>query len=39
MKEDQEKIPVFKTWKQWYIVVLAILVIQIVLYYIVTQSY
>lgn len=39
MESEKEKIPVFGSWKSWYILVLAVLVIQIILYFLLTQSY
>lgn len=39
MEADNEKIPVFRSWRGWYTVVLTVLAIQIVLYFLLTQSY
>lgn len=36
---EQETPPLFKTWLQWYFFILSVLVIQIVLYYFITESY
>ncbi len=35
----QDKPPLFKTWRGWYILVLGVLFIQIVLYFWLTQSF
>jgi len=37
--EDQERPPVFGSWKRWYIFILLILAIQILLYGWLTLSY
>jgi hypothetical protein len=39
MEPEKEKIPVFSSWKRWYVLVLAVLVVQIVVYFLITQSY
>jgi hypothetical protein len=39
MESEKEKIPLFGSWKRWYILVLAVLLIQIVLYFLLTRSY
>ena len=36
---DIEKPPVFKSWKGWYMLVLAVLVLQIILYRILTMAF
>ncbi len=37
--EENEKIPVFGSWKRWYALVLGVLAVQIILYFLLTQSY
>jgi hypothetical protein len=39
MEEIQEKPPVFKSWKGWYWLLMAVLVIQIIVYLMITQSF
>ncbi len=39
MEEIQEKPPVFKSWKGWYWLLMAVLAIQIIVYLIITQSF
>ena len=40
LKDDNKnKIPVFRTWKQWYAFVIVILVLMIVLFYLLTQHF
>jgi len=34
-----EKVPVFRSWRRWYILVLGVLVVQIILYYLITVAY
>jgi len=35
----EEKIPVFKSWRQWYLLVLSVLAVQVVVYYLITVAY
>jgi len=35
----EEKPPVFKTWSRWYWLVIAVLVVQVFLYFWLTQSF
>ncbi len=37
--ETEGKPPVFKTWRHWYLLVLSVLLIQVLLYYWLTQSF
>ncbi len=39
MEEIQEKPLVFKSWKGWYWLLMAVLAIQIIVYLIITQSF
>jgi hypothetical protein len=39
MKEKKEKIPLFKTWTQWYVFVIAFLVLLIVSFYFLTKYF
>lgn len=39
MEEIQEKPPVFKSWKGWYWLLMAVLAIQIIVYLMITQSF
>lgn len=39
MSETENKVPVFKTWKQWYFVVLAFLLLLIILFSIFTKTF
>lgn len=38
-QDDKEKIPVFKTWTGWYIFVLLVLVVQILIFYWITEYF
>ncbi|HEX6223654.1 MAG TPA: hypothetical protein VFZ52_04560 [Chryseolinea sp.] len=35
----EDKPPVFKSWKGWYYLILGVLVVQIILYYLLTNSF
>ncbi len=37
--EEQDKIPVFKSWKAWYVFVLALLVAQIIAFHFFTRYF
>lgn len=37
--DETEQVPLFKKWKTWYIVVMGVLVVQIIVYYLITQSF
>jgi hypothetical protein len=37
--EQNEKPPVFPSWRGWYTLVLGVLLVQIILYYLITQSF
>jgi len=39
MNQPEEKIPVFKKWSSWYWLVLSVLMVQVILYYLLTNSY
>ena len=39
MQEDNDKIPLFKTWNQWYVFVLAFLVVLIILFSLFTKAF
>jgi len=39
MEEQKEKIPLFKTWTQWYVFVIAFLVLLIVSFYFLTKYF
>lgn len=39
MEEIEEKPPVFKSWKGWYWLLMAVLAIQVIVYLIITQSF
>jgi hypothetical protein len=39
MSEQKEKVPVFKNWSGWYILVLTILAIQILFYFYLTGKF
>lgn len=36
---NDEKVPVFRQWRQWYWFVIALLVVQVVLFYLFTKHY
>lgn len=37
--EEPEHVPVFKSWKGWYRLLAVVLIVQIVLFYILTASF
>lgn len=39
MDEHKDKIPLFKTWKQWYAFVFVFLILLIVLFYCLTKTF
>lgn len=39
MKNDKNKIPLFKTWTQWYVFVLGFLVVLIILFWLLTNYF
>lgn len=39
MKENNDKIPIFKTWTQWYVFVIAFLILLIILFSIFTKTF
>ena len=39
MQENNDKIPLFKTWNHWYVFVLAFLVVLIILFSLFTKAY
>jgi hypothetical protein len=39
MMSDDQKPPLFKSWKSWYIIVLGVLVVQFILYVIITKAF
>jgi len=39
LSTPEEKPPLFKTWRNWYTLVLSVLVIQIIFFYWLTQSF
>jgi hypothetical protein len=39
MMSDDQKPPLFKSWKSWYIIVLGVLVVQFILYVIITKTF
>jgi hypothetical protein len=39
MEQQQDKIPLFKTWKAWYIFVLLVLVLLIIGFYFFTKQF
>jgi hypothetical protein len=39
MQEPNDKIPLFKTWKHWYIAVIVFLVLQIILFKLLTNYF
>ncbi len=38
-EKEATKIPVFKNWKGWYLLVLAVLMVQLLLYYFITSIF
>jgi len=36
---DEQKPPLFKTWKTWYVIVLAVLIVQVIFYTIITKIF
>jgi len=39
MEENPDKVPLFKTWRQWYFFVIAFLVLLIILFYLFTNYF
>lgn len=39
MSDSHDKVPLFKTWEQWYIAVLSFLVVLIILFSIFTKTF
>jgi len=37
--DAEEKPPVFKTWSHWYWLVIAVMVVQVLLYFWITQAF
>jgi hypothetical protein len=38
-EKDATKIPVFKSWKKWYLLVLAVLIVQLIVYFVITNLF
>lgn len=38
-KNEDEKVPLFKSWRQWYIFLVAFLVLLIILFYLFTKKF
>ena len=38
-EEEKDRVPLFKTWTQWYLAVILFLVLQIILFYYITNYY
>jgi hypothetical protein len=38
-KDECEKVPFFRSWRTWYVIVMATLVIQIIAYYLITLRF
>ncbi len=38
-KNEDEKVPLFKTWNQWYFFLVAFLILLIVLFYLFTKKF
>lgn len=39
MGSENERVPVFGSWKRWYALVLLVALVQFIAYYLITQSY
>lgn len=39
MDDQKDKIPLFKTWTQWYVFVIAFLILLIILFYLFTKTF
>jgi len=39
MENHKDKVPLFKTWTQWYVFVIAFLILLIILFYIFTKTF
>ncbi|HEU4471810.1 MAG TPA: hypothetical protein VFR58_12035 [Flavisolibacter sp.] len=39
MDEEKEKVPLFKTWTHWYVLVIGFLAVLIVLFYLFTKTF
>lgn len=39
MSEQDEKPPVFSSWKGWYVLVMSVALVQLIIYFIITRSF
>jgi len=39
MKDPKDKVPLFRTWTQWYVFVILFLLLQIIFFYLFTKSF
>ncbi|MGN6400464.1 MAG: hypothetical protein ACTHMD_08425 [Flavisolibacter sp.] len=39
MKDQKDKIPLLKTWTQWYVLVIVFLIVLIILFYLFTKTF
>jgi hypothetical protein len=39
MKDQKDKVPLFKTWTAWYVFVISFLILMIILFYLFTKTY
>ena len=39
MEQEKDKVPLFKSWTQWYVLVIAFLVLLILLFYLFTKKF
>ncbi len=39
MQNENDKIPLFKSWRQWYAFVIGVLIVLVILFYFFTKSF
>jgi uncharacterized integral membrane protein len=39
MNDQKDKVPLFKSWKQWYVLVIGVLILLIILFYWLTKTF
>jgi hypothetical protein len=39
MSDQEEKPPVFSSWKGWYVLVMSVALVQLIIYFLITNSF